>query len=210
MNTPSTPLSHRLRAETKEAHTTAERSGIMRSLLRGTIAQPAYVALLDNLAALYEALELELSAHATNAALSGVDWNALRRLPSLQRDITMLAGASHIVDIKPATRAYVDHLHMLGQRSPQLLFAHAYLRYLGDLYGGQIIKRIVTETFGDVGAGAVAFYEFDKIGNLSEFKSEFRNAIDTITPEIANPDLMVAEAMLGYEFHAQIFQELEN
>ena len=211
MSTTSTPLSHRLRAETKEAHTAAERSGVMRSLLRGTISQAGYVALLDNLAALYAALESELDVHAPHvAALSGVDWNTLRRLPALQHDISALADASHQADIKPATRAYAAHLHALGEQSPELLFAHAYLRYLGDLYGGQIIKRIVVDTFGAAGAAGVSFYDFDSIGSLNDFKAEFRDAINRITPEMANHDLMVGEAMRGYELHAQIFQELER
>ncbi|MEO7997515.1 MAG: biliverdin-producing heme oxygenase [Gemmatimonadaceae bacterium] len=210
MNTPSTPLSHRLRAETKEAHTTAERSGIMRSLLGGTISPIEYVRLLDNLAALYEALETELDAHSGNAALSGVSWNALRRLPSLQQDIAALTNSLHRADIKPSTRAYVEHLHALGRQSPELIFAHAYLRYLGDLYGGQIIRRIVVDTFGEGVDDAISFYKFSNIRNLPEFKSEFRDAIDAITPEMANHDTLVAEAMRGYELHAQIFQELEG
>ena len=74
------PLSHRLRAETKEAHTTAERSGLMRDLLRGTIALPAYVLLLQNLAALYEAMEAELHRNAAHPALKGVEWDVLRVL----------------------------------------------------------------------------------------------------------------------------------
>ncbi|MEO7363359.1 MAG: biliverdin-producing heme oxygenase [Gemmatimonadaceae bacterium] len=203
------PLSHRLRRETKEAHTTAERSGIMRDLLRGTMTQPDYVRLLDNLAVLYGALETELDAHSGSVALALVNWNALRRLPTLQQDIAALASTPHHADIVPATREYAEHLHALGTQSPELLFAHAYLRYLGDLYGGQIIKRILVETFGVAGKAGVSFYEFDDIGNLSEFKSHFRNAIDRITPEMASHDLMVAEALRGYELHAQIFRELE-
>lgn len=210
MSTAATPLSHRLRAETKEAHTTAEKSGIMRGLLRGEISPLEYVHLLDNLAALYEALEVELDAHAGNPALSGVNWNALRRLPSLQQDIASLTNSLHRPNIKPATRTYVAHLHALGQQSPELLFAHAYLRYLGDLYGGQIIKRIVIDTFGEGADEAVSFYKFSDIRNLSEFKTEFRDAIDAITPDMANHDAMVAEAMRGYEFHTRIFEELES
>lgn len=205
-----TPLSHRLRNETKEAHTAAERSGIMRDLLRGKIEKPAYVALLQNLAALYEALESELDKHASNPALSGVDWKVLRRFPSLQHDISALGDGSHPSALVPATRAYVERLHALGSSAPQLLFAHAYLRYLGDLYGGQIIKRIVTETFGSESAAAISFYEFENINNLDAFKSTFRSAIDNIAPTAANHDDMVAEALRGYEWHAQIFQQLAD
>lgn len=210
MNQPHVLLSHRLRAETKEAHTTAERSGIMRRLLRGTIEQHAYVALLDNLAALYAALETELDRHREHVALVGVDWNALRRLPSLRHDIEALSDSDHVADIKPATLEYAQHVHALGSGDPALLFAHAYLRYLGDLYGGQIIKRIVRDTFGDSAETATTFYDFDDIGAADAFKADFRSAIDRIPSEVVNHDRMVAEAQYGYELHARIFNELAD
>ncbi|MEP6781680.1 MAG: biliverdin-producing heme oxygenase [Gemmatimonadaceae bacterium] len=201
----TTALSHRLRAETKEAHTAAERSGVMRNLLRGDISREKYVALLQNLAVLYEALESELDLHRDRAALSHVDWNSLRRLPSLRHDIAAM-GQDLLSDIKPSTMTYAAHLHEIGASSPGLLFAHAYLRYLGDLYGGQIIKRVVEKTFGD--ASATAFYDFTDIGDLSAFKSTFREAIDAIPESAASADALVKEAQRGYELHAQIFNEL--
>ncbi|MEP6763607.1 MAG: biliverdin-producing heme oxygenase [Gemmatimonadaceae bacterium] len=203
----TTPLSHRLRSDTKDAHTAAERSGVMRSLLRGKISREKYVALLQNLAALYEALESELDLHREHVALRQVDWNSLRRFPSLQHDIAAF-GEFQTADIKPSTLAYVAHLHEIGAASPGLLFAHAYLRYLGDLYGGQIIKRVVEQTFADV-KGATTFYEFTNLGDLGAFKVSFREAIDAIPESAAGADALVNEAKRGYELHAQIFSELE-
>lgn len=199
-------LSHRLRAETKDAHTTAERSGIMRSLLRGTLARPQYIALLQNLAELYDALELELDRHHDHPALAGVQWAQLRRGPALHEDIARLSEGTADAEISPVTREYVTHLHHLGNTAPDLLFAHAYLRYLGDLYGGQIIKRIVQDKMHLV---AVSFYDFKNIDDLDAFKHTFRNAIDAIDPSIANPDEMVAEAMHGYVLHARLFESLD-
>lgn len=206
MTQSSSLLSHRLRAETKDAHTAAERSGIMRSLLRGTLARPQYVALLQNLAELYDALETEIDRHGDHPALADVQWSQLRRGPALHEDIARLSDGAADAEISPVTREYVDHLHSLGNTAPELLFAHAYLRYLGDLYGGQIIRRIVQDKMH---LDAVAFYDFENIENLDAFKHTFRNAIDAINPSIANPDKMVAEAMLGYVLHARLFKSLD-
>jgi len=210
-----TPLSHRLRAETKEAHTTAERSGIMRDLLRGTIALPAYVLLLQNLAALYEAMEAELDRNANHAALQGVKWNALRRFPALQHDIAQLidpADASSAAKdpLVPATHEYVARIHELGNDTPELLFAHAYLRYLGDMYGGQIIKRIVLEKVIPGGEHAVSFYDFAHLGNLHAFMVPFRESLDAIPLSVDEADSVVREAQLGYELHARMFEELAS
>ncbi|MDQ6612212.1 MAG: biliverdin-producing heme oxygenase [Gemmatimonadota bacterium] len=200
-------LSHRLRSETKVAHAAAERSGIMRTLLRGAVTRAAYVALLHNLAALYSALEAELVRHHADPALAQVDWRILRRVPALQHDIACFDWQSPVA-ICPATAAYVERIHELGATEPSLLFAHAYLRYLGDLYGGQIIQGIIKKTFSE-GSCATSFYEFTDIGNINEFKIFFREAIDAIPEGSVSPDALVAEARLGYELHKQIFSELE-
>ena len=209
------PLSHRLRAETKEAHTTAERSGIMRDLLRGTISVPAYIALLNNLAALYETLETELDRHSSHPALSGVNWAVLRRHAALQNDVQRLShsvpplsGDAATDSLVPSTRTYAARLRELGDHNPALLFAHAYLRYLGDMYGGQIIKRIVLDKVMPQAHAAVSFYEFDAIENLHAFMVTFRESLDAIPLSAAEADAMVKEAQLGYELHARIFEEL--
>ena len=210
-----TPLSHRLRAETKDAHTTAERSGIMRDLLRGTISLPAYVLLLQNLAALYDAMEAELDRNANHPALRGVEWNALRRFPALQHDIAQLiapvdASSAGTDPLVPATREYVARIHELGNSTPELLFAHAYLRYLGDMYGGQIIKRIVLEKVIAGHDQAVTFYDFEGLGNLHAFMVPFRASLDAIPLSADAANRMIGEAQLGYALHARMFEELAS
>lgn len=202
-------LSTRLRSETKAAHTTAERSGVMRSLLRSTISQRAYVTLLANLALIYDALEEELERNATHPALAGIEWRSLKRLPALHQDIARLSEGLELPEATDATQQYVRRLHDLGAQSPQLLFAHAYLRYLGDLYGGQILQRIVREMFGSSAGTVTAFYEFDAIGDLPAFKNRFREAIDEVPLGDTDADQMVQEAQRGYELHAQLFEEIE-
>lgn len=209
MTQTTTPLSHRLRNETKEAHTTAERSGIMRDVLRGTVSIEAYVALLTNLLALYETLEQELDRNRAHVALSSVDWSLLKRAPSLRADIAQLGGISGGAT-EPSTIRYVSRLQEIGATRPALLFSHAYLRYLGDLYGGQIMKRILSQKFPEYGNTAFTFYEFNELPDASAFKVTFREAIDSLPLAPDEPDLMVAEAMLGYELHAAIFNELAS
>ena len=207
--TDATPkLSERLRNETREAHTKAERSGIMRDVLRGTIAREDYIALLHNLRALYAELESQLDQNRNHAALAGVNWPALKRTASLDADIAAFAGGASADPLLTAsTKAYVQHLRDIGTHHPERLFPHAYLRYLGDLYGGQIMKSILAKTFAGQ-AGAFTFYTVSDLGDASEFKNTFRSAIDVLPSLGISSDVMVAEAARGYELHAAIFTEL--
>ena len=48
----------------------------------------------------------------------------------------------------------------LSRDEPALLVSHAYVRYLGDLNGGQVLQRVVTGNAG-LGSGiGTRFYEF--------------------------------------------------
>lgn len=209
-------LSERLRAETKDVHTAAERSGIMRELLRRALPRDAYIALLQNLAAVYAAMESEIALHAAHHSLRAIDWTRLTRLPTLQNDIAVLTavGATSAPRrddssaLVPATREYVAHLHTLGQQHPERLLAHAYLRYLGDMYGGQILRRLVLSSVADGNEHAVSFYDFTQIDNLHAFIATFRDAIDAMPQHPTEADTMIAEARYGYELHARMFTEL--
>ena len=47
------------------------------------------------------------------------------------------------------------------------LLAHAYVRYLGDLSGGQFIRRKLAKTYGLEDGQGLTFYEFGKLGGES-------------------------------------------
>lgn len=63
--------------------------------------------------------------------------------------------------------------------------AHSYVRYLGDLSGGQYLKRMLVKAYG-VDDSAMTFYEFRKlggtenanIGDMKKLKEWFKDAMD--------------------------------
>ncbi|KAJ9103727.1 hypothetical protein QFC21_002187 [Naganishia friedmannii] len=68
----------------------------------------------------------------------------------------------------PALSNFVDHLRQISKERPALLLAHAYVRYLGDLSGGQIVRGKIRRVYGlpsatssSTAAKGTAFYEFD-------------------------------------------------
>ena len=139
-------LADRLRHETRSLHTAAERSAFMGALLRGQVDRAGYVALLRNLSAIYEALEPALARHAAHPLIAPVHAPALCRAAALAQDLAVLHGP-HGVDelpLAPVTPLYVARLRTLDAEQPGLLLAHAYVRYLGDLSGGQMLRRVAS------------------------------------------------------------------
>jgi len=203
-------LSARLRQETKQAHTRAERSGLMRNMLTGKLEPRHYTALLANLHPVYRALESELDRHAADPMVAPIHHASLVRLPALERDLIALAGPGWSADFPStgAAQSYVTRIHLAAEE-PALLVAHAYTRYLGDLSGGQILKRIVLGLLGEKGPGAVAFYEFPEISDPSAFKHRYRDALDALPMDSVLADRVVAEALVAFELNAQLFEALD-
>jgi hypothetical protein len=91
-----------------------------------------------------------------------------------------------------------------------LLVAHAYTRYLGDLSGGQVLKRVAIKAMGlpDDGAGT-EFYEFHSIPNATTFKDDYRRRLDETAVDTATADRIVAEANLAFVLNMRVFEELD-
>ncbi|KAJ9091748.1 hypothetical protein QFC19_008958 [Naganishia cerealis] len=72
----------------------------------------------------------------------------------------------------PALTQFTTHLHHISATRPALLLAHAYVRYLGDLSGGQIVRGKIrrvyalpssTTTGPSSSTRGTRFYEFDAV-----------------------------------------------
>ena len=206
----SPTLNHRLRAETKDLHTAAERAGIMPALLRGELALDRYCALLRNLHALYEAMESALAQHAAHADVAPVFFPALFRQASLADDLAVLHGpgwAERFV-LQPATQAYVARLRDLDTTQPALLAAHAYVRYLGDLSGGQMLSKIVARSYGLATDAGSRFYGFGDSAGVRAHLHAFRAGLAALAAPPERIDELVSETRSAFGRHVDLFNEL--
>ena len=200
-------LAARLKDETRDLHMLAERSGVMAALLRGSADLKAYCALLRHLHAIYAALEAGLELQRWDPRL----WRPeLRRLSALERDLDRLQVGIWRDDasLMPAGQAYVNHLTTLAREGPTLLMAHAYLRYLGDLHGDQMLARLVRQQFALTGAEGTAFYDFGPPALVETLKTDFRAGLDALALTAPQADAFVAEACEGFRLHQRLFDEL--
>jgi heme oxygenase len=198
-----------LREATRDLHVEAERSGVIGQLLRGGSTRDAYALLLRNLWPAYRAMEDGLVRHAHSPALCAMVRPELFRTAALQSDIERLAGANwrESLPLLPAGGRYAERVTAAAAIGGGRLVAHAYLRYLGDLSGGQIMKRLLAKSLG-LGAGELAFYDFAAIADVSAFKSEYRNAIDACVVGGVNPVDVVDEAIVGFRLTIELSESV--
>lgn len=204
------PLAGRLRAATKELHTAVERAGVMRPLLRGQLPRADYLRLLRNLHLIYQALEAGLAQQATHPQLSPLLQPQLLRTQALAQDLDDLYGPgwAHGVALEPAAAAYAVHLKSLAATRPGLLAAHVYVRYLGDLSGGQMLARIVAQGLCLAPGVGVAFYDFGPVERVADLGRGLRQALDRIAADEAEAAALVDEACSAFVRHRDLFEQL--
>lgn len=182
----------------------------MDALMSGRMQRSIYCALLRNLHAIYVVLEPALERHAAHRLIAPVLLPALWRTSALEHDLRALSGAnwSDASTLKPATVTYVARLRQLDSTQPGLLLAHAYVRYLGDLSGGQMLRRVVAKSESLDGAAAIAFYDFGDALAVRELTQRFRSGLDAAPMADGTASTLVEEARFGFVLHRQLFDEL--
>lgn len=204
------PLPERLRLGTRDLHAQTERTGAMAALLAGQLLRPQYCAMLRNLHALYAALEDGLGRQPAGAAVLKLDADALHREAALAADLSLLHGPlwRSELALQPAARAYAARLHSLADQASPALVAHVYVRYLGDLHGGQILKRQVARSLKLAGDKGTRFYDFGDDTQVLALRQRLRLALGSLALDAADADSVVAEARWAFLQHQQLFTEL--
>ncbi len=180
----------------------------MGALLRGQLALPSYRAMLCNLLAIYVALEMALEARQADPHVAPLHMPELYRASSLASDLMALgkAGAAE-ARVEDAALAYTKRLAQMAHSGSPALVAHAYVRYLGDLYGGQTLGRVVARAYG-LGDDGTRFYAFGSDAQVLARRSAFRAGLAAVPATPAEADLIVAEARWGFEQHCRLFEQL--
>jgi len=183
-------------------------------------------------------LEEGLTANADDRVLSPTYNPALlARTSTLSSDISFLLGVSDddsswkthqahqalISSPPPAFHAYISRLTHLIEEEPRRLLAHSYVRYMGDLSGGQMIKRNIRKAYDLVDERGTTFYEFGvmgsggksdpptaNMGEIKKIKGWFRNGIDAgVGNDVRMKEALLDEAMRAFALHKDLFDEIK-
>jgi heme oxygenase len=205
-------LTIQLREGTSKSHSMAENVSFVKSFLGGVIDKTSYSHMLANLYFVYVALEEAMEKNKDNEFIKPIYFPELNRTESLKEDLSFYYGDDWVQNLQPseATQAYINRIIQVSEKRPDLLVAHAYTRYLGDLSGGQILKKIAQRAMNLQSTKGLAFYEFNNINDELQFKQKYKDALDAlpVTSDIAVQ--IVAEANVAFNLNMKLFQELET
>lgn len=172
-----------LKELTWEKHKSAERQEFVKVLMSGNINPRFYANFLSNQKTMYQLLEITADKHNLFEGMTD-----LKRTNYIDNDIVELGFHRGDTVFVPVINEYLDHVLRLSQKDSQKLMAHIYVRYMGDLYGGQMIAKKIP--------GSGTFYKFK---NPEELKNTLRSRL---TNDLAD------EANLCFDFAIELYRQL--
>ncbi|MET0418257.1 MAG: biliverdin-producing heme oxygenase [Actinoplanes sp.] len=199
----------RLRRATMAEHREAETRSFISRLMSGDVPRAGFAALTAQYLIIYRELEAAAARMRADGVAGPFADPALDRVPALTADLEHLYGPSWATEVVPveATARYAARLREHCHTSPAHFIAHHYVRYLGDLSGGQLVARRVADTYGLSGEG-LAFYRFEGISDPKAYKTAYRARLSALPYPADQLAVLVAEAQLAFGLNAAIFADL--
>lgn len=207
-------LAFALRQGTQHAHMLAENTALMRAWINGIVVLDVFRELLVNLYFVYDRLEQQLYSHQTHPVLGQIYWPSLNRRDNLRQDLAYFYGQDWPQHIRPRTAGlqYAARIGVVGLTAPERLVAHAYVRYMGDLSGGQRLQRIARTTLSLPPNQGTRLYEFEDLPSLEakkRFKERYRDILNHLPIDQETVQQIVKEANLAFRLNGDLMQSLE-
>lgn len=209
-----TDLAQRLREGSQTSHTLSENTAFMKCFLKGVVELEPFKKLTADLYFLYGALEEEMARHADHPVVGPMVFSEVLRTAKLEEDLAYYYGDNWREQVQPtpAGAHYVSRIREVSRSNPALLVAHAYVRYMGDLSGGQGLRHIVRSALNlppDKGTG---LHEFDALPTVEakrDFKIRYRETLNALPVDEALTQSLIHEANLAFALNRDVFHELE-
>ena len=214
----------------------AQNSAFVQGFFKGISSPDSYKNLLTSLYYVYRAMEVDVldvvKAQTTNDSrdaqwIRSLDVDTLRRLPGLEQDMEYFYGNDWRTQMDPPSKGTIEYVKRIQELAASLVdnniekkssllylfVAHQYTRYLGDLFGGQMMGSMASKSMDlpDDGISGVAFYTFENVPSTKDFITEWYttlNGLEGLTTQ--EQEAIVDEANLVFDLNIGILQELEG
>ena len=206
-----TRFSSALRSRTHLLHGQAESSGFISDMLRGRASRLGYAIYLRNLLPAYELLEAGLENHRTNPVIRELALHEVYRTNALKADLFELCGQDWRQELPflPAGKRYADRVAGAAQGRGEGLLGHAYVRYLGDLNGGQVLSRLLAKSL-DLRPEALSFYSFPLIEDLDDYRMGYRDALDRAAEWVLDWAIAIEEAAEAFLLNIKVSEAVRG
>lgn len=202
-----------LREGTSVNHREAERRPFMRVFFKGELPKDAYVGWMQRQWRIYSQLEESQRELAGHPIVGPMVDERLFRTARIEADLDELSPQwRSTVDETPATKAYVDRIAWSAEEFPEGFVAHVWLRYMGNIGGAHILRRLIASSTGlassEPGTPGLLFADYTELGEVGPFFGSFHGRMNAMTLDAETKQRVVEEADLGFRLNMQLTDEL--
>lgn len=192
-------------------HDVAEKTGFLKDLLDGKVTRESYSEYLFNLYEIYKTIEFNLEKYSTNEVVKEFAIKEVYRSEEIYKDLRFLLGEKlKSMNILASTKAYIERINELGRKNPELLVAHAYTRYLADLFGGRTIYAMLKETY-KIEEEGLNYYKYKSLedgDSMRVFIMNYHNKLNNINLNDSLKEKFIDEVANSYVYNIAISNEL--
>lgn len=200
-------LADLMRESSQADHQDAENSSFIAELMTGQLSLLHYRALLAQYAYIYAALDASASELRSAGLYRALLDARLERSAPMLADLDALGATA--VDPLASTGEYVDRIRQVSASAPHRYLAHHYVRFLGDLSGGQILSRKIQQHYGARQQELTA-WDFSELGKLKPYKDQYRNELNILQLNPQRVQDVLDEVRLAFGFNKALFHELST
>jgi len=195
----------KLHAHIGKAHHQAEGMEFSRALLEGRATPLQLAGLLRALLPAYTLLEQEAPDLATALGATNIPWSDLARRHALEHDLKQLA-ALPATPASAAAASWLEQIKLLARQAPHRLMAHVYVRYGGDLSGGQQLGGQANAILSRHGLSALKFWSFEK--EIPALKKALHDGFEQMDLSEAEEEELLDEAVAAFKLTQKLLAEL--
>ena len=201
-------LADEMKQLTAALHILAERSGVIANILNKSVNFYSYVLYIRNLVSIYQAIESPSQSYSCNTPNLYVKPfldERLERSKPIIKDLDNLVGRNSWMKLPllPATVECTHHINQIKRSDSVALLAHIYVRYLGDLNGGQVLQRLLKDTL-NLQDECLNFYKFPEIEDLKLFRINYRNALNNVDVSTETRKTITSAAIAAFQFNIDL------
>lgn len=197
---------------TRKSHSVAESTQFVTGFFKGLGDTKSFSELVTSLYFVYDAMETAFDT-LQEENVKKMDFPELRRRAAIEEDMEYFHGPSWRDSIRPspATIKYCDQIRKVASEDPVLLIGHQYSRYVGDLFGGQMMGGMAVKSLSLQKDGpGTAFYRFREIGNTKAFIEEWYTTLNSLDLTQTQKQAIVDEANVVFRLNIELFEELDG
>ncbi|MGL5415152.1 MAG: heme oxygenase (biliverdin-producing) [Clostridium sp.] len=202
-------FSEELRARTKNIHTATETTGFNKRLVDGMATKESYAEYLYNLLPVYEQIEKGLDALEGDSRFAPLVTKELYKSELMKKDIEFILGDSFKnIELSESSKAYVRRLEEIRKNNPLGVIAHAYTRFLADLFGGRIFADLMKNHY-KIGDGGLNYYKMDGIGDIMPYVGGYHKKLGELRLNDEEIELFINEVSNSYVYNIGISTEVD-